>query len=237
MQIYRGLLKYGYSNFSLEILEYCNPSEVFSREQYYLDLLNPDYNILKIAGSHLGFKHSVAERETIAKFKGRKHSPETIAKMKTRIWTDEHRAKRLEHLQNLNSSKAQLERLFKFIASISQRVEVFDTLKKETTVYPSISEAARSIGCRNSSIVAALKDQKDRSPSEAASRLVKKRYFISLYNDKSQVAGSSMFSMGKNFKSYALRVEILDTLNGNSTVYLSIREAAAAIGSRTCNDP
>ena len=32
-QIYRALVKYGYSNFSLEILEYCDPSEAISREQ------------------------------------------------------------------------------------------------------------------------------------------------------------------------------------------------------------
>ena len=38
--IYSALLKYGYSNFSLEILEYCEAAEAVSREQYYLYLLN-----------------------------------------------------------------------------------------------------------------------------------------------------------------------------------------------------
>ena len=64
MPIYNALLKYGYSRFNLEILEYCEPSEAVLREQYYLDLLKPEYNILKKAGSLLGFKHSP---ETIAK--------------------------------------------------------------------------------------------------------------------------------------------------------------------------
>ena len=36
------------------------------REQYYLDCLKPEYNILKIAGSSLGFKHS---EETKVKIK------------------------------------------------------------------------------------------------------------------------------------------------------------------------
>lgn len=31
LAICRALLKYGYSNFSLEILEYCDPSEVLTR--------------------------------------------------------------------------------------------------------------------------------------------------------------------------------------------------------------
>jgi group I intron endonuclease len=42
----------------LEILQYCDQSDVISREQYYLDLLKPEYNILKTAGSPLGFKHA-----------------------------------------------------------------------------------------------------------------------------------------------------------------------------------
>ena len=54
----RSLLKYGYSNFNLEILEYCEPSDVLLREQQYIDLLKPEYNILKLAGSSLGFKHN-----------------------------------------------------------------------------------------------------------------------------------------------------------------------------------
>ncbi len=62
--IYKSLLKYGYSKFSLQILEYCEPSDCIKKEQYYIDLLKPKYNILKTAGSSLGFKHS---EETLAK--------------------------------------------------------------------------------------------------------------------------------------------------------------------------
>lgn len=52
--IYKSILKYGHSKFSLDILEYCESSLCIAREQYYLDLLKPEYNILKIAGSRLG---------------------------------------------------------------------------------------------------------------------------------------------------------------------------------------
>ena len=58
MIISKSLIKNGYINFSLEILEYCNQDQVINREQYYLDLLRPVYNILKTAGSSFGFKHS-----------------------------------------------------------------------------------------------------------------------------------------------------------------------------------
>ena len=55
-------LKYGYSEFSLEILEYCLPDVLIEREQFYLDNFNPTYNILKVAGSSMGMKHSEATK-------------------------------------------------------------------------------------------------------------------------------------------------------------------------------
>jgi group I intron endonuclease len=155
--IYPGLLKYGYSNFSLEILEYCDKSETISREQYYLDLLNPDYNILKIAGSSLGYKHSP---ETKAKMKDRiwseEHKAEHLERLKRLHVNPEHRAKRLEQLNHLNSSPEHEEQLNRLHLSMKGRarpegkpsvsIEVFDTLTDKITIYPSISEAARAIG-------------------------------------------------------------------------------------------
>jgi|ERR1700733_15292844 hypothetical protein len=44
-----------------------------------MDLLKPEYNILKIAGTTLGRKHSV---ETIAKLKNYKHSLEALTKLR-----------------------------------------------------------------------------------------------------------------------------------------------------------
>lgn len=68
-----ALLKYGYNNFTLEILEYCPKTILLEREQFYLDLLVPEYNILKHAYSLLGFKHS---QESIEKLKAKIISPE-----------------------------------------------------------------------------------------------------------------------------------------------------------------
>jgi group I intron endonuclease len=41
MNICKALLKHGYSNFSLEILEYSEVSELLIREKHYWDILNP----------------------------------------------------------------------------------------------------------------------------------------------------------------------------------------------------
>ena len=62
-RIYSAILKHGYSNFQLEILEYCTVENVISREQYYLNLLKPEYNLQSSAGSRLGSKHSDETRE------------------------------------------------------------------------------------------------------------------------------------------------------------------------------
>nr|YP_010130247.1 GIY-YIG endonuclease [Clavaria fumosa]QPZ51149.1 GIY-YIG endonuclease [Clavaria fumosa] len=66
MVINRALLKHGYSNFKLEILEYCNPKDLVKKEQHYLDILTPEYNVLNTAYSSLGYKHT---KESLLKIK------------------------------------------------------------------------------------------------------------------------------------------------------------------------
>jgi group I intron endonuclease len=94
----RAITKYGHENFSVAILEYCTQENLDSREQYWLDLLKPDYNILKFSRSSRGYKHT---SESIAKMKGPrpnfKPSPELLRKLmeiaKTRQYTPEYRDK------------------------------------------------------------------------------------------------------------------------------------------------
>jgi group I intron endonuclease len=76
MAIYEAILKYGYENFKLEILEYCDKNILLVKEQYYMDLLKPEYNILNKTGSNLGYKHKT---ETLEKFKIRKFSKKMLA--------------------------------------------------------------------------------------------------------------------------------------------------------------
>jgi group I intron endonuclease len=72
----------GFSKFSLEILEYCNIEDLLKREQYYIDLLKPEYNICKIAGSPLG---RIVSEATRAKLRiantGYKHTKEALEKI------------------------------------------------------------------------------------------------------------------------------------------------------------
>jgi excinuclease UvrABC nuclease subunit len=121
--IYSSILKNGYKSFNLEILEYCDNKELIEREQYYIDLLNPSYNILKLAGSSLGFKHnsntisqmSVNNTREKHPFFGKKHSKESTL------------------LMSLNSPKA-------------QEVTIIDTQTNEETKFNSNVNASKFLG-------------------------------------------------------------------------------------------
>jgi group I intron endonuclease len=64
--IYSSILKNGLSKFLFGILEYCEPEKCLEREQYFLDLIKPEYNILKTAGSSLGRQHTEGTKAKIA---------------------------------------------------------------------------------------------------------------------------------------------------------------------------
>lgn len=68
--------KYGIDNFKFEVIELCNKEELLIKEQYYIDTLNPDYNICLIAGNSLGVKRSEEYKENQRKIQtGLKHIP------------------------------------------------------------------------------------------------------------------------------------------------------------------
>ena len=60
----KAVMKYGIDNFAFVILEYVKNEKVLilEREQYYIDLLKPAYNIAKIAGSVMGIRRSMEQR-------------------------------------------------------------------------------------------------------------------------------------------------------------------------------
>jgi group I intron endonuclease len=115
-------------------LEYCEPSDVISREQYYLNLFKPDYNILTTAGSTQGYKHS---KETLAKLKGRKHSSETREKLKI-------------HLTKLNKVLNEKKGI---------KVEIFDLETNITNTYESIAKAARAINTQSKALLTIEKSE------------------------------------------------------------------------------
>ena len=123
----RALLKYGFSNFILEILEYCDKNNVIEREQYYMDLIKPQYNIVEIAGSTLGYKHT----------------PESLSKMRDFVLSDEVRNRKA--LSTVNATAARR------ISIIVKNIKTND--KSE---YASLTDAGKALGVSRGSVSQAL---------------------------------------------------------------------------------
>jgi group I intron endonuclease len=74
--------KYGVDSFVFESLLICEIKDLIFFEQRAIDILKPEYNICRVAGSMLGFKMSDEARLKMSLFqKGRAKSPEHIEKV------------------------------------------------------------------------------------------------------------------------------------------------------------
>lgn len=114
MAICQPLLKYGYSNFSLEILEYCDSSECIKKETHYIDKLKPEYNIQLFPSTPM---------------LGVKRRADTIAKLK----------KSLTGLSKSDQHKLNLS----LADPGSTQIEAIDLVENKTTVHHSMRGAAR----------------------------------------------------------------------------------------------
>jgi hypothetical protein len=127
----RALLKHGFSNFKLEILEYCAISQALVREQYYMDNLKPEYNTAKVAGSTLGYKHS----------------PETIAKMRAIVLSAEVKARKA-----LSTEAA--------VAARKMSILVTNTITNDKMVFNSLTEAGLALNVSKTAISLALREKR-----------------------------------------------------------------------------
>lgn len=157
--IHNALLKYGYSNFSLEILEFCNVKDTILREQYYLDLLKPEYNILEKANSSVGFRHS---EETKNFFKNvREVSEETKKNLSLaatgRVLTEETKEKISNKRTGITLSeetKAKISETTTSLIGVSVLVKNINTLVE--TEYKSLTAAAKVIGVSRTAVAKAM---------------------------------------------------------------------------------
>lgn len=65
IHLQRAYNKYGKDLFIFSVLENCDPDECIDREQYWIDTLNPYYNICKLARSSYGIKRSEETKRKI----------------------------------------------------------------------------------------------------------------------------------------------------------------------------
>ncbi len=67
IHLQRAYTKYGEASFMFCILEKVYKKEdLISREQWWIDTRKPEYNIAKIAGSQLGFRHSQETKDLLS---------------------------------------------------------------------------------------------------------------------------------------------------------------------------
>jgi len=161
--ICKALLKHGYSKFKLEILEYCEPSIVIEREQYFIDLLNPDYNILKVAGSLFGYKHSPESLEKMKEI-ALNRSDETKGKLreaalgKTYNHTEETKIKIRDAILGKKHSEETKAKLSQIQSNrVKQpvpgfKIEVKDIETGQISYYDSIREAGKGLNSNHASI-------------------------------------------------------------------------------------
>jgi len=162
MPIYMAILKYGYSNFTLDILEYCEPSDLLAREQYYLDLIKPGYNLLSVAGSSLGFKHS---EETLDKFKSRVLSDEAranlVASATGRVLSEDTKAKISAARSGIKLSAETRAKMSAATAAIQGvAVEVTNIQTGITEQFSTLTDAASFLGVSRTTVKNVVKSGK-----------------------------------------------------------------------------
>lgn len=134
IHLQRSYNKHGEENFTIEVLEYCGLEELLEKEQFYIDTLNPPYNICKIAGSVMGRKDS--EETKIKKsfnMKGKKHSEEA-----KKVMSEKAKGRIISVEQRVCISKA----LSKAVVQLDSRGNIIAT-------YDSIIEASKKFNTSN----------------------------------------------------------------------------------------
>jgi group I intron endonuclease len=153
-----------------EIITKENNNKLIDLEDFYLKTMLPNYNILTEAGSSFGYKHTEITRLNMSKNysesrkewiknlnKGKTLSPEIIEKI---------REKALNRKPLTYSAEA--------LATMKKKSKPITLYNLDRTVYgnfPSISDAAKTVGCDIKTINRALKTEK---------KILKKRFIVKL---------------------------------------------------------
>lgn len=172
--ISNALISHGHPAFSLSILEIIDISGkskeearklILEREQYYLDLIfskdeSNTYNILKVAGSSLGFKHSEETKALMRKpksegtrilmsgaQKGKTHSAETKALMSVAQKSVERTGKNNPMYSKSHTAEAKLS------ARLGTVIYVYDTQDTLVNTFSSARKAALHFECSQNTIL------------------------------------------------------------------------------------
>lgn len=164
--IYSAIIKYGLKDFTLEILEYCEPDKLLIREKYYIDF-GSEYNIIKdpIFPPMSGRSHSDESKTKIS---------DALAGEKNPMYDKNHTEKSKKIMSNnkigennpmfgknhSDESKQIMSDAKKGQPKVegsgkpSQAIAVIDSELNITTLYNSFHEAARALNLPSYRIIA-----------------------------------------------------------------------------------
>lgn len=201
-KIRAALLKYGHDNFSVFILEYCSVELLDKREQYWLDLLSPEYNILTNVKSSRGYKHTA---DSLTRMRGKR--PNFIPNP--------------EHLKKLVFLAKTREYDQSFRDAISARngktVYVYDTEFKLVNTYTSLIKLKKAYGIQM--------HHKTLYKHIAAGKLFNGHIFsFSIIENKDQVPTFTPLNKANKAK----KIQLINILNPNLSKTLDSLNSAAA---------
>jgi group I intron endonuclease len=136
----RAWNKYGEESFELQVIEYCKPEDCLAIEQFWLETLNPDYNISFTAGNNYGYKHSKESRKKMSEAKKGKTAWNKGKKIGNNYKKDSfYKRQKTMEKNNCFSGKPRI------------KIKVTDSQGK-TVVYNSISETGKNLGISSDKI-------------------------------------------------------------------------------------
>jgi group I intron endonuclease len=139
------------------------------REQYYIDILKPEYNILKVAGSRLGAKHSESTKQLLSNaFKGHVFSEYSLDKMRLAAKS------RVGNKTSFYGKTHIIETIAKIPLKKFSLIKVIDTNTNTIKVFRGNLEAANYLDMGESTL----------RRYKRSGKLFKSRYYIGNYNIK-----------------------------------------------------
>ena len=178
--IYSAIIKYGLQDFSLEILDYCEPDKLLIREKYYINL-GAEYNIIKdpTLPPMSGRKHSDETKKILSDAKQGENHPnfgKTLNDETKIIMSDAKKGENnpmygknhsdkskqiMSDVKKMNNpggfktgeNNPNYGKKLEGVGKPSQKIEVTDITKNIITYYDSMHEAARALNIPNFSII------------------------------------------------------------------------------------
>jgi len=150
-----AIIKYGLQDFSLEILEYCEPDKLLIREKYYIDL---------------GAEYNIVQDPTIPPMSGRTHSKESktiMSDAKKGVTGENHPRFEKNHSDESKKIMSDVKKGQPRPVGAgkpSQVIEVTDITNNTIISYDSISEAARALHLPNHNIISHYIQRNQKKP-------------------------------------------------------------------------